>query len=352
MSKLVAWVTQYGVAIVFANVLVEQIGIPIPALPTLLVAGSLVRTGKLSFLALLGAAVVASLAADTVWYWLGKRYGHRVLKTLCRISLSPDSCVRQTEGIFEKWGMASVVAAKFITGFSTVAPPLAGAMGAKLPAFLFYDALGTILWAGSGIILGFVFHRAIDDVIGYLEGLGTGALYLVGTALVLFVLLKWWQRRRFYRALRMARIGVEDLRSLFEKGKSPSSWTCGGPGAPARPAPHPRRDDDGHERARREAARDPARGGDRPLLHVTKRSVGGPGGPHADREGIQEGEAARRRPRRVDRRGLRGRGVRDRVVKGQRAVARISIRPEPETRSSRGEPSRARIGGRRGSART
>jgi membrane protein DedA with SNARE-associated domain len=221
VSKLVAYVTQYGLALVFANVLIEQIGIPIPALPTLLVAGSLARSGKLSILALTAAAVVASLAADTVWYFLGRRYGHRVLKTLCRVSLSPDSCVRQTEGIFEKWGMGSVVVAKFITGFSTVAPPLAGAMGAQLPAFLFYDALGTVLWAGGGLLLGFVFHRAIEDVLAFLEGLGTGALYLLAAGLVLFVLFKWWQRRRFYKALRMARISVDELKRLLEVEERP-----------------------------------------------------------------------------------------------------------------------------------
>jgi membrane protein DedA with SNARE-associated domain len=221
MNKLVAYLSQYGVAVLFANVMVEQIGIPVPAIPTLLVAGSLVRAGKLSFLALLGAAVAASLIVDTAWYFLGRRYGHRVLKTLCRVSLSPDSCVRQTESIFARWGMASVVAARFITGFSTVAPPLAGAMGAKLPTFLFYDALGTTLWAGTGILLGFVFHRAIEDVLSFLEGLGTGAFYLLGAALLLFVLFKWWQRRRFYKALRMARITVEELRRLFEKGEKP-----------------------------------------------------------------------------------------------------------------------------------
>jgi len=221
VNKLVAYVAQYGVMLVFANVVVEQIGIPIPAIPTLLVAGSLVRAGKLSFLALLAAAVAASLIVDTAWYFLGRRYGRRVLKSICRISLSPDSCVRQTESTFQKWGMASVVAARFITGFSTVAPPLAGAMGASLLTFLFYDSLGTVLWAGSGLLLGFVFHRAIEDVLGFLEGLGAGAVYVLGGALVLFVLFKWWQRRRFYRALRMARIGVDELRSLFEKGEKP-----------------------------------------------------------------------------------------------------------------------------------
>ena len=221
MSKLVAYVAQYGVLLVFANVVVEQVGIPIPALPTLIVAGALVRDGKLSFPALLGAAVAASLTVDTGWYFLGRRYGHRVLKTLCRISLSPDSCVRHTEAIFEKWGMASVVAARFITGFSTVAPPLAGAMGASLPAFLFYDSLGTTLWAGTGLLLGFVFHRAIDDILGFLEGLGTGALYVLGGALVLFVLFKWWQRHLFYKTLRMARISVNELRSLFDGEPKP-----------------------------------------------------------------------------------------------------------------------------------
>jgi len=221
MSKLVAYVTQYGMALVFANVLVEQIGIPIPALPTLIVAGALARDGKLSLSGLIFAAAVASLAADSIWYALGRRYGNRVLKTLCRVSLSPDSCVRHTESIFERWGMASLVASKFITGFSTVAPPLAGAMGAGLPSFLFYDLLGTVLWAGGGLLIGFIFHRAIDDVLSFLEGMGTGALYLLGAGLLLFVLYKWWQRRRFYKALRMARITVEQLRALFEKGEKP-----------------------------------------------------------------------------------------------------------------------------------
>ena len=221
MSRLVAYVTHYGVALVFANVLVEQIGIPIPALPTLIVAGALARSGKLSLSTLLFAAAVASLAADFVWYALGRRFGNRVLKVLCQVSLSPDSCVRQTESIFERWGMASLVVSKFITGFSTVAPPLAGAMGAKLPAFLFYDALGTVLWAGGGLLIGFVFHRAIDDVLSFLEGMGTGALYLLAAGLVLFVLYKFWQRRRFYKALRMARISVGELRGLFEKGQKP-----------------------------------------------------------------------------------------------------------------------------------
>jgi hypothetical protein len=117
--------------------------------------------------------------------------------------------------------MPSLIVARFITGFSTVAPPLAGAMGARLGPFLFYDTLGTFLWAGSGLLVGHVFHRAIDRVIEALEQLGPRALLVLGAALVLFVLLKWYQRRRFYRTLRMARIGVEELRDLIGRGAGP-----------------------------------------------------------------------------------------------------------------------------------
>lgn len=221
MQQLIAWVSEYGVLLVFVNVLVEQLGIPIPALPTLIVAGALAARGDLSAPGVLLAALAASLIADMAWYALGRRHGLRVLKTLCRISLSPDSCVRQTEGIFQRWGMGALVLSKFITGFSTVAPPLVGAMGVRPLTFLFYDSLGILLWAGSGVGLGLLFHRAIERVIASLEGLGTWAFILLGSALLLFVLFKWWQRRRFYRMLRMARMSVDELRGLMKTEEPP-----------------------------------------------------------------------------------------------------------------------------------
>ena len=221
MQQLMIYLSRYGAWLVFASTLVEQIGIPIPAYPVLILAGALIARGDLSAPGVLLAALVASLLGDSVWYVLGRRYGYRILKTLCRISLSPDSCVRQTEGIFKRWGMGSLVVSKFIPGFSTVAPPLAGATRVKPKAFLAYDALGIFLWVGSALALGFIFHRAIERVIGLLEALGKGSLVLMGIALALFIVFKWWERRRFYIALRMARISVEELRRLVMDEKEP-----------------------------------------------------------------------------------------------------------------------------------
>ncbi len=149
------------------------------------------------------------------------RRGHRILKTLCRISLSPDSCVRQTESAFERWGLPSLLVAKFIPGFSTVAPPMAGVTGARFSTFLLYDAGGALIWAGAGLAVGVIFHRAIDRALELLASLGSGALVLLGAAFVMFIAYKWWQRWRFYRFLRMSRITAEDLCTLIDSGKSP-----------------------------------------------------------------------------------------------------------------------------------
>ncbi|HEY3202982.1 MAG TPA: VTT domain-containing protein [Thermoanaerobaculia bacterium] len=221
MAQLTQYVVTYGLPLIFGIVLLEQLGAPIPAIPVLIVAGALAIDRDVSAFAVLASAVSASLIADFVWYLLGRLQGHRVLKTLCRISLSPDSCVRQTESVFERWGMPSLLFAKFIPGFSTVAPPLAGAMGAGVGAFLLYDAGGAMLWAGAGIAGGMVFHRAIDRALAFLTSIGSSALALVATVLAMYVAFKWWQRRRFYKMLRMARISVDDLRRLMDEGKSP-----------------------------------------------------------------------------------------------------------------------------------
>jgi membrane protein DedA with SNARE-associated domain len=221
MQQLAFYVSKYGLSLIFVNVLLEQLGLPIPAMPVLIVAGALAVERDLSVPRVLLVAVLASVLADALWYALGKRHGFRILKTLCRVSLSPDGCVRQTTSIFEKWGMPSLVVAKFVPGFSTVAPPLAGAINARLVPFLLYDGAGALVWAGAGIGAGMAFHRAIDRGLEFLAGIGSRALVVVGGALLLFILYKWRQRRRFYKMLRMARISPQELRRLMDEGRDP-----------------------------------------------------------------------------------------------------------------------------------
>jgi membrane protein DedA with SNARE-associated domain/rhodanese-related sulfurtransferase len=222
MTQLLSWVQQYGLIAVFLNVLIEQIGVPVPAYPMLIVAGAMAAQGHYGVAAVLVCAVLAALIADLFWYAAGGRYGNRVLRTLCRVSLSPDSCVRQTESIFERWGSRSLMFAKFIPGFATVATALSGVLRVRLSHFVFFDAIGATLWAGLGIGIGYVFHHAIEDILNVMAQLGRWGAILLVSAIALFVLSKWWQRHRFTKALLMDRITVNELNQLMSQGKSPA----------------------------------------------------------------------------------------------------------------------------------
>lgn len=220
-ARLIELVVEYGVALVFINVFLEQIGAPIPAVPTMIIAGALSRNGQISSTNTMIAAISGSLIADYIWFLLGRRYGYGVLRALCTISLSPDSCVRDTEARFERWGLKSLLIAKFVPGFSTVAPPLAGAGRRSTIAFLIYDGIGAVIWAGAAVAVGRAFHTAIGRALDALENLGSWALVIVSGALALFIAFKWMQRRQFYRQLRMARITVHDLKALIDRGERP-----------------------------------------------------------------------------------------------------------------------------------
>jgi membrane protein DedA with SNARE-associated domain len=145
MDFIVALVREYGVGIVFLNVLIEQLGAPIPAYPVLMVTGAIQGDSLSQQLLLIAVAVLAALIADGVWYAMGRRYGRRVLARVCKISLSPDSCVQNTESLYSRWGAKSLLIAKFVPGFASIASALAGAVGTSPTRFVLFDGLGALL---------------------------------------------------------------------------------------------------------------------------------------------------------------------------------------------------------------
>lgn len=219
MNETLQFLVKHGYAVTFGWVLAEQIGIPIPAVPILLAAGALAGQGQLSMALVLLSATVAAVISDTAWYEIGRRRGGKVLAWLCRISLEPDSCVRNTERIFERHGARSLLLAKFLPGFSTVAPPLAGVFSMKLPRFLLYDIAGTLLWAGTFAGLGYLFSNQLEAVARRASELGGWALALILFALVAYVGWKFFQRQRFLRSLRVARILPDELQQKLAAGE-------------------------------------------------------------------------------------------------------------------------------------
>jgi len=215
MEQLVELIQHYGLALVFVNVLMLQSGLPVPAYPTLIVTGALVARGGAPLWELLAVAVAASLIADFGWYTAGRKYGSGILQSICRVSLSPDSCVRQTESIFSRWGARSLAVAKFIPGFASVATSMAGVVRLPVWKFALFDAIGATLWSGVAIGLGYAFSGAINQVLGVFETLGKVGLWLIAGGFVAYIAVKWWQRELFIWQLRMDRVTVDELSDLM-----------------------------------------------------------------------------------------------------------------------------------------
>jgi membrane protein DedA with SNARE-associated domain len=216
---VVAFVLRHGVLFVFLYVFADQLGIPVPAVPALLAMGALAAVGKLNFGLALLAAVVGSLIADTIWYALGRTRGSQVLRLLCKISLEPDSCVRRTENVFLRYGVRSLIVAKFVPGLSTVAPPLAGMVGVGLLRFTIYSALAALLWAGTWGALGYLAGDALKQVTDLSGRVGSTLVTLLVVVIVVSIVVKWIQRRRFLRDLRIARISQEALKRELDSGQ-------------------------------------------------------------------------------------------------------------------------------------
>lgn len=210
ISQISQTLREDAATVVFVNVLLQQIGLPVPAVPTLLLAGSLVATpGSLG--KMLAAAILASVIADWIWYLSGKVFGYRVLARLCKLSINPSSCVSQTEARFIRWGVWSLVVAKFIPGFSTVAPPIAGALRMNLLGFLAAAGIGAGLWAGLAIGTGWLLQDAVQSAIAMLEQHASRALVLILGVLGIWLGWKVWQKYRFRKFCAVPHITPDEL---------------------------------------------------------------------------------------------------------------------------------------------
>lgn len=208
----------YGYAVLFGWVLIEQMGAPIPAAPLILAAGALSAQHEMSFWLVLLLGVVACSISDTTWFFIGRRYGHRVVRLLCKLSLEPQVCVRRTENSLGGKRQVTILVSKFIPGVATVVSPLAGRSGMPYAEFLALDAVGSALWFTALLLVGRLFGDALKRNPGLLDEAGrfSGALLLVGV--VGFFLIRLWRRNRTLRKLVASRLEPEELKQIMDSG--------------------------------------------------------------------------------------------------------------------------------------
>ncbi|MDR3428248.1 VTT domain-containing protein [Silvimonas sp.] len=219
---LLGWTQQYALPLTFLVTLISRAGLPLPAAPLLVMVGALATASGEMALGLLLAATVGGALGDLVWFMAGRRLGRRVLGVICKVSLSADVCVRQSETLFVKWGGLSLFAAKFVPGISAVAPPLAGALGWSLPAFLRWNVAASIFWAVVFLGLGALFSNQLDLVLAVLEQLGEGAIWSLAALVVVYLIARVIKRRHAAElSEEMPRISVAQLKAAIAAGTDP-----------------------------------------------------------------------------------------------------------------------------------
>jgi len=217
MEALLQFIELYGLWVVFVCVLLDQGGLPFPAYPPMIVTAAIAVDGDESLVAILLVAILAAVIADVLWYLCGRRFGATMLRLMCKLSLSPDSCVGATRKVYARWGPESLIFAKYIPGLAAVATTLAGESRISAMRFIILDGIGAALWAAGAVALGAIFHNAVEAVLMTLEQFGGYALELLALSVVLYVAFKWRKRQRFLMQIRMARLTPEELEALIRE---------------------------------------------------------------------------------------------------------------------------------------
>lgn len=216
MPIALAFFVHYAYTILFLWVLVEQLGIPIPSIPVLLTAGTLSATHRLSLSLSLLVVLVACILSDSLWFYLGRRYGGSVLRLLCRFSLEASTCVARTEGYFTRRGAVTLLFAKFVPGLSTVAAPIAGQTGMPYARFLIWDLAGSVVWAAAYLLAGFFFGDIAQRSAPFFHWLGHFAFVIFILMVLSFLGYRLFKQRKFLRQVRSLRLEPAELKEMLD----------------------------------------------------------------------------------------------------------------------------------------
>lgn len=221
MESLLPHLLERGYMVLAALVFLEAIGIPIPAALALLIAGGACGRGLMDPVRALATAFGAMLTADILTFVLGRFTGWWLLGLLCRISLNPESCILRSADAFYRRGRGLLLFAKFVPGINTLAPPIAGSMNMRFFQFIGLDAIGSTLYIGGYFALGYVFSDAIQAVTRNYQSFGRVLSWIIGAAIVAYVLYQIYARFKAPPLREVHRIPPEVVAGFLYSSQDP-----------------------------------------------------------------------------------------------------------------------------------
>jgi membrane protein DedA with SNARE-associated domain len=194
---LLSLATQYGYVIVFAGVMAETTGVPLPGETVLLVGAVLAAQGRLNPAAVAAVGWVAAFAGPCLGYWLGRHFGERLLQLrLVRRFYRPRH-VAAAERFFERHGVWTVFVGRFVAFLRILIGPLAGIHRMRFWPFLAANVLGGAIWVAAVVSAGMLLGGNLDRAAALLSRIGYAGLALI--AVLAVGLLAAWRMRRSRR---------------------------------------------------------------------------------------------------------------------------------------------------------
>jgi len=192
------WLTDlfanYGYAVVFIGMFLENAGVPVPGETMLLAGAALSRYGSLKLSLVILAAIAGATLGDNLGFFIGRRGGRALVERYGALFGMTSARLSQFDRFFDTHGAKTVFVARFVTGLRVFGAILAGASRLSWSRFLFFNALGAIVWAVTfgavGYALGYSWHT-LEQWIGHS---GLALLVLVGVIGALAMLRARWRR--------------------------------------------------------------------------------------------------------------------------------------------------------------
>lgn len=214
-------VSTWGAAVVFANVLLTRLGIPVPAVPMLLLAGTAIANGHLSFWHVLTAALAGALIGDGAWFTAGRLLGRKLIQALARLSASVETRMRKARALFVRFGPAIVSVSKFVPGLAIITPPLMGTTRVGIVIFFAWDAVGIIAWATFWLFGGAIFERQLSRLIYEVRVHGWTILDVLFVITACYLAFRFMQRWRMQQPLLLAPVAPEQVDAMMRADKPP-----------------------------------------------------------------------------------------------------------------------------------
>ncbi len=176
--------TEHGLPLLFAAVLVESFGIPVPGETALIAFGVLASQGHYPIVIVIAVGAAAAIIGDNLGFWLiGRRGGRALIARYPWVERRTRHVLPRAEALLDRYGGRAVFFGRFVSVLRETIAWVAGLAGMSWPRFLFWNAFGGIVWATGVGLLSYFGGRALADTVRT-YGLYAAASLVVVVALI------------------------------------------------------------------------------------------------------------------------------------------------------------------------